>query len=85
MSDENPIDVRSNKTPITKKDVQQIRADKWHEMSVSELYDQKGILDGRLVAAAQLGNFNLLRQVQMGIDAINEIITQKASTDTRLI
>lgn len=85
MSDEHPIDVSSNKTPITKKDVQQVRADKWHEMSVSELYDQKGILDGRLVAAAQLGNFNLLRQVQMGIDAINEIIAQKASTETRLI
>jgi hypothetical protein len=85
MSDEKPVDVAGNKTPITKKDVQQVRADRWHEMSVSELYDQKGILDGRLVAAAQLGNFNLLRQVQMGIDAINEVIAQKASTDTRLI
>lgn len=63
----------------------QVRADKWSEMTVSELYEQKGILDGRLVAAAQLGNANLLRQVQMGINAINELITQKASSDTRLI
>lgn len=86
MPDDNkPLDVNGNKTPITQKPVQQVRADKWREMSVNELWEQKAILDGRLVAAAQIGNHNLMRQIQLGIDTLNEMISQKASTETRLL
>jgi hypothetical protein len=85
MADEKPIDVAGDKTPISKTPVQQVHADRWHSMSVQELFEQKSILDGRLVAAAQVGSIVLMRQIQMGIDQIQQIITQKSSNETRLL
>lgn len=85
MTDEKPIDVSGNRTPISKTPVQQIRADKWASMTTQELFEQKSILDSRLVAAAQVGSVTIMRQIQQGISQIQEIITQKSSNDTRLM
>jgi len=85
MNDNKPIDVAGDRTPTTKTPVREVRADKWHEMTIQELFDQKSILDGRLVAAAQVGSLPLMRQLQQGISTIQEIISIKSSDETRLM
>lgn len=72
-------------TPITKEPIREVRADKWHEMSVTELFDQRGILIGRLNMAASMRNQNLMQQVQRGIDAIDAILSSKADTESKLL
>lgn len=78
LPEEMPIGVHEKITPITKQPVLEVQANRWHEMSVVELYDQKSILDHRCAIAAQLGNTALLEQIRVGISRIECILRQKA-------
>lgn len=71
-------------TPITKQPIQQVRGDKWHDMPLTELWEQKAILQGRLVLAAGTGNQSLVMQIQRGIYALEELIASKATSDSDL-
>lgn len=74
-----PIDVETGSiTPITYKPIDIVDASKWHEMTISELYDQKAILGQRLVMANQIGNYSILQQIQSGMALIDEVIESKS-------
>ncbi len=85
MKENKPIDVNGKITPITKQVIQDVRADKWSQMSTNDRFVQKLILESRLSTAAQLGNFPLIQQIQMGIEQIHAIIRARTDSETRLI
>jgi len=66
-------------TPITKQPILEVRADKWHDMPVADLWEQRSILQSRLVASAAVGNQSLIFQMQRGIAALDEVIAQRSS------
>lgn len=80
-----PVPVNSSVTPVTKQQVREVQAHRWHEMSVNELYNQKAILYGRFILAAQLANYPLMQQLQMGIDILLELINTKLEQDIKII
>lgn len=85
LTEDTPVGVHENITPITKQPVLEVHANRWHEMSVMELYDQKSILIGRTVIASQIGSHSLLEQLQMGIARLDAIIMQKSDDEDNSI
>lgn len=74
-----PIPVDGNITPITKRQIHDVRAQEWQKMSINELLDQRSILHSRLIIASQLGNDSLLQQIQVGVSRIDAFIEHKMS------
>lgn len=83
--DDGPVPVEGDITPITRQRIPQVNSARWLDMNVGELQDQKSILDARYVMAAQIGNYALMQQIQMGITYISSIINSKADKDVSLI
>jgi len=63
--------------PSTGAEVELVDADTWMTMSITDLFDQRIILNNRLAACAQYGNPNMLRQMQAGIKQIDMILNHK--------
>ena len=59
----------------------EVQADKWDEMTVSDLYEQLSILQSRALTAASMHNVPMLQQIQRGIDRIEALIADKSGND----
>jgi hypothetical protein len=58
-------------------EVEVVTAEEWANMSITELYDQKMILNSRLTAVMQFGNPTMLKQIQLGIRQLDTVISYK--------
>jgi hypothetical protein len=66
----------SNSTDIEEAGTE-IRAENWHKMSLSKLWDQHVILNKRLMIAQQLRKQGMVNSISFGIDFLNELIKKK--------
>lgn len=57
--------------------VELVSADEWIDMSINDLFEQKAILNNRLVTVAQYGNPAMLKQMQIGLLQLDNIIRYK--------
>jgi len=73
-------DVNSNVTPTTGQKVENVTPDKWHEMNIDQLVDQRIILNNRMIMAQQSGHIEIALQVNKGVIALDAIL-QKRSTE----
>ncbi len=73
-----PIQVDGEITPVTKRPIQQIKADEWGKMTVNDLYEQRSVLQNRVYVAAQIGNSALMQQLQIGVAHLDALIEQKS-------
>ena len=82
-----PISVNDDITPITKKPITQVDSNEWSKLSVTELWEQRTVINNRLDYALQLGHTDMIKQIQTGLHLLDQIIdARSASTDdTRLI
>jgi len=71
--------------PSTGKEVELVDADTWLEMSITDLFDQRIILNNRLSTCAQYGNPNMLKQMQAGIRKIDMILSYKEQQNNKKI
>jgi len=72
------VDENSKITPISKKEILDVHADKWDTMSLSELYQQKSIMEERLFAVLSFcDNPDVLNQIKMGMNRLAAIIESK--------
>lgn len=62
-----------------------IRADQWHEMTVSELQDQLDILRARMNTASTMANVPLMQQLQTGISQLESMIKSKSANNPMII
>ncbi len=58
-------------------EVELVTADEWNDMSVTQLFDQRIILNNRFAACSQFGNPGMLKQMQLGIRQLDMIIRYK--------
>ncbi len=69
-------DVNGTHTP-SGREVELVSADKWMDMSVTELFDQRITLNNRLNAVMTFGNPAMIKQLQLGVMQIDNIIKHK--------
>lgn len=80
-----PVDVNSNLTPITRQQVDDVFADQWEKMSVSQLHNQLHIMENRLLYAQSLGKEEIYQQVLAGVNRLKSIIIQKTPDEIKLV
>ncbi len=69
-------DVNGNITPSGKA-VDDVCADDWGDMSVTQLFDQKIILNNRLSIVASHGTPAMMKQIKIGMLQLEAIINSK--------
>lgn len=80
-----PISVDADITPITHQKVENIEAHLWDEMTTTELFKQRLILQDRLNACAQMGNLPMHYQLTQGMIRLNGVLATRNDDDMRLI
>lgn len=58
-------------TPITRQKIEKITPENWQKMDINALWDQRIILNNRMVLALQAGHAEIAQQVQRGINTID--------------
>ena len=71
------VSVEGNITPITREKIESVEPQKWVEMDINMLYDQRIILNNRMVRAYQAGHAEIAQQIQNGINLIDSLIKKK--------
>jgi len=69
-------------TPVTRQKIEQVTPDKWHLMDINKLWDQRIILNNRMVMALQSGHGEIAQQVQKGINTIDALLQRKAAEES---
>lgn len=69
----------------TTEETKPINADKWETLSVSDLYEQKIILQERMHTAITMNHFQMAEQIQNGIFRIDNIIQRKTTSESSII
>jgi len=73
------VDNTADVTPVTRQKIEKVTPDKWHQMDINQLWDQRIILSERIVKAHQAGHAEIALQIQQGVNAIDMILRQRAS------
>lgn len=68
---------KSNKTPITQQDIPKVEATEWKDDSLTQLYEQLTTLENRRMVVAQMGKFDMVRQIEAGIAHLRTVIQAK--------
>lgn len=71
------IDVNGPVTPITKQPVEQIDAEDWDNLNVSQLWDQRAVLVERMNYVAANCGPHVSVQLQRGIARLDALIESK--------
>jgi len=70
------VDVNGNMTP-SGKEVELVSADEWMDMTVSQLFDQRIVLNNRLAIILECGNPAMIKQIQIGIKQLDAVLQHK--------
>lgn len=78
-------DTDAEVTPITRTPITTIEADKWMEMSITELHDQLAVLEKRRIQLHEIGHGHLAPQIERGIAHLQAILAKRTSDLPRLL
>jgi hypothetical protein len=82
---EGAISVQGDITPISRQPVENITADKWADMSVLQLSQQRHVLSQRLYFAQRNGLYEGAKTIQMGIAYIDALMEDKGGEGIEFI
>jgi len=75
-------DVNGDLTP-SGNEVELVSADEWANMNVSQLFDQRIVLNNRLAIVSQYGNPGMIKQIQMGIQQLDVVLQYKENRKSK--
>lgn len=75
------VNINADITPITREKIDAVTPEKWLEMDINMLWDQRIILNNRVVKALQSGHAEIAKQVQKGIHSIDALLEHKAAQE----
>jgi len=78
--EQKPIQVDGKITPISKKEIQPVDSSQWNSLNLIQLYEQMSILQQRLMMSHQGGSIDIVKQIERGINQLQEIIDSKSSS-----
>ena len=76
------VSIEGDVTPITRQPVEKVHGNNWGNMSVSELHQQREILQRRYYQALSAGLVGGASTIDQGIKIIDMILDEKGGTDT---
>ena len=71
------VNVNGDITPVTRVKIETVSPEKWMDMGVGDLLDQRIILAERMIKAHQAGHAEIGRQILGGISQIDAILHHK--------
>ncbi len=77
------VNINGDVTPISREPIGQVTPEKWKEMTIENLWEQRFILSERMAKAHQSGYAGLAQQVQTGITSL-DVFIQKRSVEIEL-
>ncbi len=80
-----PISVTADITPITHQKVEKLNASLWDDMTTSDLFKQRLVLQQRIDAVALMGNYPMHHQLTLGMLKLNKVLSERDDDDMRLI
>ncbi len=80
-----PISVTDDITPITHQKVEKLNSSQWADMTTTDLFKQRLILQQRIDACARMGNLPMHQQLIKGMLRLNEVLSTRNDDDMRLI
>ena len=80
-----PISVTADITPITFQKVEKLDASQWEDMTTTDLFKQRLILQQRIDAVAHMGNLPMHQQLIKGMLRLNEVLSTRDDDDMRLL
>jgi len=72
------VNINADVTPITRVKIEQVTPEKWHEMDINALWDQRIILANRMIMANQAGHMEIAKQVNAGVLRIDALLEKLA-------
>ncbi len=72
------VNISGDLTPITRQKVEQVTPEKWPQMTIGALWDQRLVLSNRIVQAQQCGHAEMINQIQQGINMLDAVLAYKA-------
>ncbi len=75
------VDINADITPVTRKKIQTVSLDKWPEMSIGMLLQQRLVLIERVTMSLQSGHAEIAKQVQLGITSLDQLIQYKMAQE----
>lgn len=76
---EGAVPVNGDVTPITRRKIEKLDTSRWYEMNISELTDQRIILNNRIMYASTSGNGGVIQQLQRGLAQLDQLIAEKSA------
>ena len=74
---EGAVSVNGDRTPITRRPIDQIDASQWEEMTFEQLVQQHGALLERIQRAQTMSRGDLAKQMQAGLKYLQQLIQEK--------
>lgn len=79
------VDSNADITPFSHNKVPQLDSSNWGNVSVSELWDQMGILNARYLVVAEMGKAEYMLPLQRAIAELSAVIQSRNSeTETNI-
>lgn len=73
------VSVEGDVTPITREPISTVKPVEWKDMTSSQLWEEKMVLQQRIAAAASCGHPELIVQIQRGIAVLDQYLGEKQS------
>ncbi len=80
MSNNRPINIIDNITPISHEKIENVNRENWEDVSIDQLYTELNILNTRKNAALYCNQFEVAIAIQQGIDLLTNLIEYKNNT-----
>jgi len=68
------VNISADVTPTTREPIYQVTPEKWGQMDINQLWDQRIILNNRVVKALQSGHADIAKQVQAGLNSLDALL-----------
>ncbi len=72
------VNINADITPVTRQKIESVTPEKWGEMDINMLYDQRIIMQERVVKSLQAGHAEIAKQVQQGLNSLDVLLQYKA-------
>lgn len=76
-----PVDTSAEVTPITRQKIEKVTPELWPQMDINRLWDQRIILNDRMIKAYQAGHAEIALQIENGIKTLDALLQRKAAEE----
>lgn len=73
------VNINADITPVTRQKIEKVSPEKWGQMNITQLWDQRIILNNRSIKAFQCGHAEIAKQLQIGLNTLDMLLQRLAA------